>query len=65
MYFLIYNIIHFQISILCEQSQLREKELLSKAKCAQEAHSKITIELRELVTAQQTMSSRYGWKLIT
>lgn len=48
-----------KISILCEQSQLREKELLSKAKCAQEAHSKITIELRELVTAQQTMSSRW------
>lgn len=45
-----------QVAILNEQRILKERDLVSKAKCAQEAHSKITIDLRELVTAQQAMA---------
>ncbi len=42
-----------------EQNRLKENDLVSKAKCAQEAHNKIAIDLRELVTAQQSMAIRY------
>ena len=42
-----------------EQNQVREKELLLKAKCAQEASQQISLELRQHLMSQQQAANRY------
>ena len=47
---------HAQQAILCEQQRVREKDLMAKACIAEEAHQHVTLELRELISAQQRIT---------